>query len=223
MNVAKLEESVAPAPQRLRGPRTLDGMKRPIVKIVPDRRKHRRVEVSLQDRFMRADKQEYACEVINMSAGGMAVRAAVTCEVGERIVAYLDNLGRIEGVVVREIDGGFAARIVASQLKRERIANLLTWLTIQKTLGLSEERRHERFVPRVSDTKLILPNGDVHSCRVIDISLSGASVAASVKPGLETVVILGRMRGRVVRPPRPGLYHSVRRAADPDSLTRAFS
>ena len=166
---------------------------------MPDRRKHRRVEVSVQGRFMREDKQEYACEVINISAGGMAVRTSVTCEVGERVVAYLDNLGRIEGVVVREIDGGFAARIMASPYKRKRIANLLTWLTNQKTLGLSEERRHERFGTRISTSKLILPNSDVHDCRVIDISLSGASVAGGVKPEIETVVILGRMRGRVVR------------------------
>src|SRR5688572_21125218 len=107
MNVAELEETAQPEPQRLRGARPLDGTNRPLVKIVPDRRKHRRVEVSVHGRFMRAEKLEYACEVINMSAGGMAVRAPVTCEIGERIVAYLDNLGRIEGVVVREIDGGF--------------------------------------------------------------------------------------------------------------------
>ena len=64
MNVAKLEEGVLPEPLGLRGTRTLDGTNRP--KIVPDRRKHRRVEVSLHGRFMREDKQEYACEVINI-------------------------------------------------------------------------------------------------------------------------------------------------------------
>jgi hypothetical protein len=220
MNIAKLEETVQPEPPRLRG--ALDRTKRPIVKIVPDRRKHRRVEVSVHGRFMRADKQEYDCEVINMSAGGMAIRAPVACEIGERVVAYLDNLGRIEGVVVRQIEGGFAARIVASQLKRERITNLLTWLTNQQTLGLSEERRHERFVPRVNTSKLILPNGDVHDCRVIDISLSGASVAAGVKPELETVVILGRMRGRVVRHHDQGFAIQFAELQDPDSLARTF-
>ena len=61
----------------------------------------------------------------------MALLAPVTCEVGQRVVAYLDNLGRIEGIVVRPIDGGFAARITASAYKRERITNLLTWLTNQ--------------------------------------------------------------------------------------------
>ena len=53
MNIAKLEETVQSEPPRLRG--ALDRTKRPIVKIVPDRRKHRRVEVSVHGRFMRAD------------------------------------------------------------------------------------------------------------------------------------------------------------------------
>ncbi len=40
-------------------------------------------------------------------------------------------------------------RILASLLQaRERIANLLTWLINQKSLGLGEERKHERVVPR---------------------------------------------------------------------------
>jgi hypothetical protein len=171
---------------------------------------------------MREDKQEYPCQVINMSAGGMAVLSPATVEIDERVVAYLDNLGRIEGVVARSFDGGFAVRIVASAYKRERITNLLTWLTNQKSLGLSEERKHERFVPRNSASKLILPNGDVHSCRVIDVSLSGASVASTIKPAIDTVVVLGRMRGRVVRHHDLGFGIQFAELQDPDSLARTF-
>jgi hypothetical protein len=157
-----------------------------------------------------------------MSAGGMSLLAPVLCDDGERIVAYLDNLGRIEGVVVRSFDGGFAVRILASLYKRERIANLLTWLINQDSLGLGEERRHERIVPRNNASKLILPNGDVHSCRIIDISLSGASVACSVKPPVDTVVILGRMRGRVVRHHDQGMGIQFVELQDPDSIERSF-
>ena len=92
------------------------------------------------------------------------------CEEGERIVAYLDHIGRVEGIVARSVEGGFAVRILASASRRERIVNLLTWLINQESLGLSEERKHERVVPRISASKLILPNGDVHSCRVLDVS-----------------------------------------------------
>jgi hypothetical protein len=195
-------------------------MNRP--KIVPERRRHRRVAVNLFGRFMREDKREYPCQVVNMSAGGMAMVAPVKCGDGERIVAYLDNLGRIEGVVVRSFEGGFAVRILASLYKRERIANLLTWLINQKALGLGEERKHDRIVPRINASKLIMPNGDVHNCRVIDVSLSGASVACTIKPPLGTMVILGRMRGRVVRHHEQGIAIQFVELQDPDSLARTF-
>jgi hypothetical protein len=223
MSVPTLEDRPPAEPQRERRERLLERRaNRPLVKIVPERRRHRRVPVTVFGRFMREDKQEYPCQIINMSAGGMAMLAPVVCQDGERIVAYLDNLGRIEGVVVRNFEGGFAMRILASLHKRERIANLLTWLTNQKALGLGEERKHERVVPRINASKLILPNGDVHNCRVIDVSLSGASVACAVKPEIGTVVILGRMRGRVVRHHDQGVGLQFVELQDPDSLARTF-
>jgi hypothetical protein len=221
MSVPTIEEGTPAESLKERRQRLLDRrVNRP--KIVPDRRRHRRVPVTVTGRFMREDKQEYPCQLVNMSAGGMAMLAPVTCDVGERIVAYLDNLGRIEGIVVRSFEGGFAVRILASLYKRERIANLLTWLVNQKSLGLSEERKHERVVPRINASKLILPNGEVHNCRVIDVSLSGASVACAVKPPIDTVVILGRMRGRVVRHHDQGLALQFIELQDPDSLARTF-
>ena len=222
MSAPILEELTPAEPVRLRAKRVLDHGVNPLVKIVPDKRRHRRVPVDLAGRFMRENKQEYPCKVINMSAGGMALLAPVTCDDGERIVAYLDNLGRIEGIVVRSFDGGFAVRILASLYKRERIANLLTWLINQKSLGLSEERKHDRIAPRVSASKLILPNGEVHPCRIIDVSLSGASVACTVKPPIDTVVILGRMRGRVVRHHDQGIALKFVELQDPDSIARSF-
>jgi hypothetical protein len=223
MSVPTLEDGLPADAKRERRERLLERRaNRPFPKLVPDRRRHRRVPVTVFGRFMREDKQEYPCQVINMSAGGMAILAPVACQEGERIVAYLDNLGRIEGIVTRAFEGGFAVRILASLHKRERIANLLTWLTNQKALGLGEERKHERVVPRINASKLILPNGDVHNCRVIDVSLSGASVACAVKPELGTVVILGRMRGRVVRHHDQGVALQFVELQDPDNLARTF-
>lgn len=220
MSVPTLEDGSLTDPQRERRERLDRRSNRP--KIVPERRRHRRVPVSVFGRFMREDKQEYPCQVVNMSAGGMALLAPVACQDGERIVAYLDNLGRIEGVVSRNFEAGFAVRIVASLHKRERIANLLTWLINQKSLGLGEERTNERVVPRINASKLILPNSDVHNCRVIDVSLSGASVATALKPPIGTVVILGRMRGRVVRHHDQGVGLQFVELQDPDSLARTF-
>jgi hypothetical protein len=218
MSVFSMEESAPAQTARLRGERRSD---RQFPKIVPDRRRYRRVPVSFQGRLMAEDKQEYPCEVFNMSAGGMALRTPVACQKGERIVAYIDNLGRLEGTVARTFEGGFAVEIKASTQKHERIANLLTWYINRDLLG-SEGRQHERFEPRITAQKLILPNGDVHDCRVIDVSLSGASVATLVKPPVDSVVVLGRLRGRVVRHHDQGVAIQFAELQDPDSLARTF-
>ena len=195
---------------------------RSLAKLVPDRRRFRRVPIRLLGRFMRENKEEYPCQVINMSAGGMAMLSPAQCRDGERIVAYLENFGRIGGVIVRSVDGGIAVRIVACKCKREKIVNLLTWLINREDLGLTEERKQERVVPRNPLSKLILPNGDVFDCRVIDVSLSGASIAIEEKPQLQTEVILGRMRGRIVRHHDTGVAVQFREMQNPDSIARSF-
>jgi hypothetical protein len=220
MTIANAEPTPAVETYKALGPRAAERPERP--KLPSDRRRFRRVPIRVLGRFMSEDKEEYPCQVVNMSAGGMAMLTPVQCQDGERIVAYLDNFGRIEGVVVRAIDGGFAVRIAASQYKREKIANLLTWLINRESLGLTEERKHERVVPRNPVSKLILPNGEVLECRVIDVSLSGASIAINKKPEAGTEVILGRMRGRVVRHHDQGLAIQFAELQDPDSIARSF-
>ena len=86
----------------------------PIMGVSPDRRRHKRVEVTLLGRFMRPDKQEYPCKLVDISVGGAAIMAPVEVEVGERIVAYIDQLGGLEGNVVRSIDGGFAMQFTVT-------------------------------------------------------------------------------------------------------------
>jgi hypothetical protein len=195
---------------------------RRLARIVPDQRKHRRVAVEITGRLMRENKEDYPCQVVNMSAGGVALLAPIVCEVGERIIAYLDVIGRIEGIVVRPIDGGFAMKIIAGLHKREKIVNQLTWLINRDRLGLSEGRRHERVVPKNPSSKLILPNGETFDCRVIDVSLSGASVGSIVRPPIGASVVLGRMRGRVVRHHDKGLAIQFADLQNPDSLARSF-
>lgn len=221
MTTPTLEEATAEQSAKERAERRLERrLNRP--KIVPDRRRHRRVPVKVFGRFMRDDKQEYPCEVINMSAGGMALLSPVRCADQERIVAYLDKFGRLEGIVARSFEGGFAVRILASPAKQEKIANSLTWIANEKVLGLADERRYERIALGNPASKLILPSGEVHLCHVIDVSLSGASIKCALQPPVNTMVILGRMRGRVVRHHDKGVAIQFATLQDPDSLARSF-
>ena len=103
-------------------------------RIVPDRRRHKRICVTLLGRFMRESKEEHPCKLIDISAGGAAVMSPVAVPVGERVVAYFDHIGGIEGMVVRAFDGGFAIKINATQHKREKLAAQLTWLANRSEL-----------------------------------------------------------------------------------------
>ena len=79
-----------------------------------------------------------------------------------------------------------------------------------------------RVVPKNTSSRLILPNGEVYECRVIDVSLSGASIASILKPPIGANVVLGRMRGRVVRHHDKGLAIQFADLQDPDSLALSF-
>lgn len=164
-----------------------------------EKRRHNRVRLSLLGRFMTVQGREYPCQVINISPGGAAFITPVSGSEGDRIVAYVDHIGRIEGRIVRTFDGGFAMAISATMRKREKLASQLTWLANRKALGLPEDRRHERVQPRNPDSSIRLPDGRTYPCRVIDMSISGAAVAMSVCPAIGTEVYLGRMRSCVVR------------------------
>lgn len=191
-------------------------------KILKERRRFKRVDVSLGGRFMSEQtKDEHPCEVFNMSPGGMAVRAPFSPRVGERVIAYIDSLGGLEGTVARTFDGGFAVEFKISSRKRERIANVLTWYS-SGGHHEAEDRVHERFEPRIKAQKLILPDGTVHDCRVIDVSLSGASISTRLKPELNSMVVLGRLRGRVVRHHERGFAIEFMSVQDPDNIERTF-
>ena len=158
-----------------------------------------RVKVSLLGRYMLADRREFPCQVLEMSPGDAVVIAPVAGTVGERVIGYIDFIGRIEGTVIDPIEGGFSMNIIASDRKRDKMAAQLTWLANKDLLNLPEDRRHERVVPDNRHSTVVLDDGRRYNCKIIDISLSGAAIELAVRPAMGTPVTLGRMRARVVR------------------------
>jgi hypothetical protein len=164
-----------------------------------ERRRHQRVEVSLLGRYMLEDKREFPCLTTDMSPGGLACVAPVRGAVGERVVAYLDEIGRVEGKIVRYTKRGFALQLNLPFAKREKIANQLTWLINRHALGLPEDHRHERIVPYRRHSILKIENDREHVVKLIDVSVSGAAIATTAKPALGAKVVLGQTPGHIVR------------------------
>src|SRR3954452_8714704 len=173
--------------------------KKSTVPVAEERRRFQRVKVHLLGRYMLPDRREFPCQIINMSPGGLALLAPGIGNVGDRVIAYLDHIGRVEGKITRIIDNGFAMTIAATARKRDKLAAQLTWLANRHILNLPEDRRHGRITPRNPAARLILPNGVNIACRVIDISQSGAAIATDQRPELGGPITIGKTTGRVVR------------------------
>ncbi|MBV8754749.1 MAG: PilZ domain-containing protein [Hyphomicrobiales bacterium] len=135
-----------------------------------------------------------------MSALGMALAAPVVGAVGERVIVYSEAFGQLHGAITRPMSTGFAMSIVASAANREKIATKLQWLAKQKDVpDLPDGRRHARVAPKNPMATILLADGSLTSCLVIDFSSSGAAVSADLDPKLGTPLAVGKMVGRVVR------------------------
>jgi hypothetical protein len=184
---------------RLSGGEMAFASKKSIHPAAQERRRFQRVKVHLLGRYMLPDRREFPCQIINMSPGGLALLAPGIGNVGDRVIAYLDHIGRVEGKITRIIDNGFAMSVGATARKRDKLAAQLTWLANRDILNLPEDRRHDRIVPRNPIALLTLEDGSKMTCRIIDLSASGAAIAAENRPPLKSLVMLGKVQSRVVR------------------------
>jgi hypothetical protein len=71
---------------------------------------------------MLADGAEYGCRIYDISPGGLALMASASGRVGERVIAYIDKIGRVEGTIIRILAIGFAMIIATTERGRSRIA-----------------------------------------------------------------------------------------------------
>ncbi len=157
------------------------------------------VRQTLFGRFMLPDMSEHACQVQGISLDGASFLTSAQVPAGLAIVAYLEEVGRIEATSGDAVPGGFQVVFSLTGARRERFETRLRFL-VQKENGQSvEDRRHTRYEPREKQSQITMPDGREYLCEVIDISLSGAAIKVDVMPSLGTYLLLGKMRGRVVR------------------------
>ena len=183
-------------------------------------RQFQRVDLTLFGRYMLASRQEFPCQILNMSPGSAALMTPKSGEVGERVVAYVDHVGRLEGVILRLFDGGFAMSVAATERKRDKLSAKLTWLANRHELNLAEDRRHDRIVPRQRSAEIRLEDGRSYRTRIVDLSLSGAAIEIDVRPAIGTMLWVGNMRGRVVRHFEDGVAIEFAVVQTRDSLER---
>jgi hypothetical protein len=90
-----------------------------------ERRRYARLPLTLHGRYMLSDGSEFPCQTQDVSPIGIAIRGGPAGAIGERIVAYFDGLGRVEGRIVRRAQTWFAVDIAATPRKLETLAKTI--------------------------------------------------------------------------------------------------
>jgi hypothetical protein len=153
---------------------------------IPERRRTRRTRLSLRGRCLLADGAEHPCQTIDVSITGLAISAYVVASMGERVIAYIDELGRLEGVVTRRGDGWFA---IESKISRSRIDRLA-----QKLAELSGEDTHladpSALASQTRRAELRTDFGQIFAVGLAEETRFGAKVVANfaLLPGARVTV-----------------------------------
>ncbi len=141
----------------------------------------------------------FACQTQSMTPQQILVSAPVIGNSGEPVSANFEELGLVHGYVSRKIDGGFAIEVDEGACDVARLAARVAWVKKRITAGVTDERSHKRVIPRNPHSTLVLADGKLVRCFVVDMSASGAAISANLRPPLGTALAVGRVIGRVVR------------------------
>ena len=151
-------------------------------------------------RYMLPDASEHPCQVVQLSPQGAVFLTSVAPPAGLGIVAYIDEIGRLEAVIGDAVEGGFAVSFQIGGARRERIESRIRFLLDPSPDDEDvSNRRPPPHEGTASASHFTLPDGRVYPCEVTDVSISSAAVKTHVLPALGMSILLGRMRGRVER------------------------
>jgi hypothetical protein len=168
-------------------------------KLSPDRREVERVPLTLPGRYMLSDGSEHPGWTVNISPGGVSIFGLRKGFMGERVVAYFDQIGRIEGHVARRYDKYFAVKLGGAALKREKLAKKIAWLVEHHKFDTPDGRKHQRVMPHRWRARLRTPDGNEYFAHVLDAGATGAALDADVSPPIGSTVIVGGASAQVVR------------------------
>ena len=169
-----------------------------------DRRRYPRLPIRLTARFLRANGEEHACDILNISAGGMFFETDAKVEAGEKIVAYVEELQRFEGKVARLCEGGFGMEFQVGARKLQRTLSSLSWLA-NKHFGEDPD-----LLPQTADADdnaviVTLDSGEQLRASVVELWLTGVRLKTPPVITLDSHVKVGKTQGRVVRTFRDGV------------------
>jgi hypothetical protein len=163
------------------------------------------IRVDLPGRlFIPADEREAPCKIIDLSPDEASVECDTVPEHGTGVVLYVDGLSRFEGTIARGAGAAFRVQFVCTAAKRERTAEQITAFLNNGSDSGSILRRHERTSQK-GCIQFTRADGQIVSCEVMDISVSGVSLKTDIRPFIGEFVLIAQIAGRVSRYTEQGI------------------
>lgn len=155
-------------------------------------------------RDAQGNRREFACRTSKVSPFKMMVDVPVVGGVGERVISYFGEFGKLDGWITDVVKSGFLFELAVKREMREQLASKMSWLDKQQKEAVVDARAQERIVPANPHSQLIFADGTTETCLIIDMSASGVAVSAEAQPAIGTPLAVGRAVGRVIRHFREG-------------------
>jgi hypothetical protein len=174
--------------------------------IFVERQEDVRIIVSIPARFTSSERREargerrvFACRAVYLSPDMVALSSPVTVKVGERIIAHIDSIGELAGVVAHVLEGGFVVSVAVSADERCRLAAKIEWIEKHKNHDVCDRRSGKRMIASNPRSQMILPDGSSETCVIINISGSGAAISSETVPYIGAILLIGKAVSCVVR------------------------
>ena len=189
-----------------------------------------RIVLSLPGRFKLASRRdtvgqrrEFPCRAVNLSCHAMTLATPVSGEIGERVIAQIEQFGKLEGPIMRVAEGGFVMEIIAPRQERYRLATKIEWYEKFKNHDVSNQRDNQRIIPKSPYSTLVFADGTTIECIVLDVSASGVAVMADIIPEIGTPIAVGKVVGRVIRHFRDGFAVQFAQLQELQSIERLIA
>ena len=166
------------------------------------------------------NRRQFACRTTRVSPYQIMISVPVIGAIGERVISYFGEFGKLDGWVSEHVEGGFLIDLAVPREKRQQLAGKISWLEKQRKETVHDARGEGRVIPENPHSTLIFADGSMLGCFVIDMSATGAAVSADIQPEIGSPLAVGRSVGRVIRHFREGFAVKFIQPVDRDYLER---
>jgi hypothetical protein len=136
----------------------------------------------------------------------------------DRAFVYVESLGLMRGVISRAMGPTSEMDIQMTLNERSKLASRILWADMQAGFKGTDLRRFPRYEPANTNSSMRLPDGSILDCQIANISPTGAAIISTMRPPIDSAIILGQIHSEIRRHTDVGFAVEFQSIQDPATL-----